>query len=154
MCQISATNLNLQKGVVVHNSANKGQVNGELVDLNALNSNTSSAAGQLAAAIPSLVAFPAPFNETIEVKATADSKLKVRMTKCHSILVSHSRQLAQGKKAKCHTVIVLHSSLLSADSKRKVSWQVAPCSAARPVGWYGYLQHHPNDRLNCIDVIR
>jgi hypothetical protein len=63
--------------VVVHNSANKGQVNGELVDLNALNSNTSSAAGQLAAAIPSLVAFPAPFNETTDVKATADSKLKV-----------------------------------------------------------------------------
>jgi hypothetical protein len=62
----------------VHNSANKGAVNGELIDLNALNSNTSSAAGSLAAAIPSLVAFPAPFNETTDVKATADSKLKVR----------------------------------------------------------------------------
>jgi hypothetical protein len=64
--------------VVVHNSANKGAINGELIDLNALpNSNSSSAAGSLAAAIPSLVAFPAPFNETTDVKATADSKLKV-----------------------------------------------------------------------------
>ncbi|WIA23099.1 hypothetical protein OEZ86_010004 [Tetradesmus obliquus] len=68
---------NLSKGVVVHNSANKGAVNGELVDLNALPGNASSAAGSLAAAIPSLVAFPAPFNETTDVKATADSKLKV-----------------------------------------------------------------------------
>lgn len=47
------------------------------MDLNALNNNASSTAGSLASAIPSLVAFPAPFNETEDNKDTAASKLKV-----------------------------------------------------------------------------
>lgn len=69
----------VQKGVVVMNYANKDQVNGEPVDTSANNS-TSAIAGlgsSLGANIPSLVAFPAPFNETTDSSSTAASKLKV-----------------------------------------------------------------------------
>lgn len=57
------------------NYANKDTVNGEAVDTSA--NNSTAAVGALGANIPSLVAFPAPFNETSDSSTTAASKLKV-----------------------------------------------------------------------------